>query len=279
MQPEVEWLEPTCLEDALAIRAERPDATPIAGGTFVGILINQGLLFPTALLSLRRVDELHAIDSADDELAIGAMTRHRAVERSPLVRQGWRVLAETFSLVASPRVRHQATVGGVLADADYASDPPAMLAALGATVIARSVRGERSISVEELVTGYYETSLAADELVVGVRVPQLDGGAVYRKFRSRSEEDRPCVSVAAVRHNGRLKVVVGAVASRLQHFPDICEAAPADVISQAQAAEIGNAYAERIDPITDVRGSGAYRRRVIAVEVRRAIEQLGGFAS
>ena len=77
MQPEVEWLEPTCLEDALAIRAERPDATPIAGGTFVGILINQGLLFPTALLSLRRVDELHAIDSADDELAKNGAERSR----------------------------------------------------------------------------------------------------------------------------------------------------------------------------------------------------------
>src|SRR5436190_23453685 len=99
------------------------------------------------------------------------MTTHRAVELSTLVRERWPALAHAFSLVASPRVRNQATVGGVLADADYASDPPAMLVALGARVVARSPAGAREIPVEELITGYYETSLRPDELVVDVRVP------------------------------------------------------------------------------------------------------------
>jgi len=174
-------------------------------------------------------------------------------------------LAQAFALVASPRVRNQATVGGVLADADYASDPPAMFVALDARVVARSRGGEREIPAGELVTGYYETSLRPDELITEVRVPARIERAVYRKFRSRSHEDRPCVAVAAATVHGVARVVVGAVAERPQYFPELC-VGPAD--------EIGGRYAEAIEPISDVRGSADYRRRVIAVEVRRALEEL-----
>ena len=191
------------------------------------------------------------------------MVRHRAVERSEVVRSGWPVLARAFSLVASPRVRNQATVGGVLADADYASDPPAMLAALGARVVLRSPRGERSVSVGELIVGHYRTCIEPDELLVEVRVPP-QGVATYRKFRSRSAEDRPCVAVAAARGD-RLRVVVGAVAGTPQDFPELCDGEP---------AEVAAAYAERIQPMSDARGSAEYRRRVIAAEVRRALEEL-----
>src|SRR5919108_4933158 len=253
-----EWLAPRSLDEALALRAERRDAVVVAGGTFVALLINQRLLEPETLLSLHAVPGLDGI-SANGELRLGALAKHRAVELSPVVSDGWPELAAAFSLVASPRIRNQATVGGVLADADYASDPPAMLVALGARVVARSVRGEREIPLEELITGFYETSLEPDELIVEVLVPRADGG-VYRKFRSRSHEDRPCVAVAAVRRGEALRVVVGAVAERPQLFPDLCDPA-------AAAADIGFAYAEAIDPISDVRGSADYRRRVIAVEV------------
>src|SRR6266571_4458619 len=213
--------------------------------------------------------------------SIGAMTTHRTVERSALVHRMCPILASTFSLVASPRVRNQATVGGVLADADYASDPPALLHALNAKTLARSTNGEREIPVEELILGYYETSLRPDELLVELRVPQNVERAVYRKFRSRSSEDRPCVAVAAARVEGKLRVVVGAVAERPQYFPDICALAAGESggnegrpYSRELAIEIGRRYAESIDPISDSRGSAEYRRRVIAVEVRRALEEM-----
>jgi len=271
----VEWLAPRSLDEALAQKAELgDDATVLAGGTFVGVLVNQGLLEPLCLLSLRDVPELDGIDEHDGTLRLGAMVRHRTVERSPLARAGWPALQESFALVASPRVRNQATVGGVLADADYASDPPAMLCALRATAVARSAGGDRRIPVDELITGYYETALRPDELIVGVEVPRAER-AVYRKFRSRSHEDRPCVSVAVARRGEELRVVVGAVAGTLQHFPDICSLARRGRPDAELAAEIGRRYAERIEPIGDVRGSSAYRKRVIAVEVRRALEELG----
>jgi aerobic carbon-monoxide dehydrogenase medium subunit len=258
-----DWMAPASLDEAIALRAEHGDgATVVAGGTFVGILMNQGFLEPQALLSLGGVEELRGID-ADGELRLGAMTTHRAVERSAVVRERWPALARAFELVASPRVRNQATVGGVLADADYASDPPAMLAALDARAVLRSPRGERAVSIGELIRGYYETCIEPDELLTEVRVPPQPERAVYRKFRSRSSEDRPCAAVAAVRGEAGLRVVVGAVAEVPQDFPELCEGEP---------EEVAAAYAERIEPLSDARGSAGYRRRVIAAEVRRAVE-------
>ena len=267
MSTEPEWLVPASLDEALAVRAERREgATVVAGGTFVGILVNSRLMAPDAFLSLQRVAELDYI-RAEKDLRIGALTTHRAVELSPVVRVGWPSLAHAFSVVASPRVRNQATVGGVLADADYASDPPSMFVALGARAVARSVRGEREVPVEELITGFYETSLEPDELLVEVVVPGGEHRAAYRKFRSRSHEDRPAVGVAVCRRSGELRVVVGAVAGTPQWFPALCD-------PQAPPAEVARGYAEAIDPIADVSGSAEYRRRVIEVEVRRALEDV-----
>lgn len=266
MRAEPEWIAPRSVEDAVALRAERGDeATVLAGGTFLGILMNQRFLAPQALLALGAIEELRRIEVAGDELRLGAMVTHRSVERSPVVRERWPMLARAFSLVASPRVRNQATVGGVLADADYASDPPAALAALDARAVLRSPRGERALPIDELILGHYETSIEPDELLVAVRVPPHPRRAAYRKFRSRSVEDRPCVTVAAARGASGLRVVVGAVAATPQEFRELCDGSP---------AEVGARYAERIEPIADARGSAAYRRRVIAAEVRRAVESL-----
>ena len=257
-------MAPASLEEALALRAERGDeATVLAGGTFLGILMNQGFLTPSAFLSLGAVPELRRIEVVDGELRLGAMVTHRRVEREATE---WPVLARAFGLVASPRVRNVATVGGVLADADYASDPPAMLAALGARVLLRSPSGEREVPVGELILGYYETCIRPDELLVEVRVPPEPERATYRKFRSRSSEDRPCAAVAAVNGDDGLRVVVGAVAETPQDFPELCEGSP---------EEVAAGYAERIEPLSDSRGSAAYRRRVIAAEVRRAVEEVG----
>jgi carbon-monoxide dehydrogenase medium subunit len=268
-------MAPSEVEEALALRAEHgDDATVIAGGTFLGILMNQGFLSPTAFLSLGRVAELSGIRVAGGDLRLGAMTTHRAVERSEEVRAGWPVLARAFGLVASPRVRNQATVGGVLADADYASDPPAVLAALGARAVLRSPRGEREVAMDELILGYYETCIEPDELLVEVIVPPSPERAVYRKFRSRSSEDRPCVAVAATRRGSEVRVVVGAVAEVPQHFPEVCAQVDGSALDAEAARAVAAGYAERIQPMDDSRGSAAYRRRVMQVEVRRALEEL-----
>ena len=265
------WMAPGTVAEAVRLKAEWPGATLVAGGTFVGILARQGLLASEDWISLQNVAELREL-STGAELALGAMVTHRRVEQDPDVAAGWPGVRQVFAAVASPRVRNAATVGGMLGDADYASDPPAMLIALDAWVEALSVRGLRRIPVAELIVGHYQTSLEEDELITRVLVPRGRHLVVYRKLRTRSREDRPCVAVAASLHQGRVSVVVGAVAERPQRFPDLC--ATWDPGDGASAREIAAGYADRIDPIGDSRGSAAYRTRLIAVEVRRALDTL-----
>ena len=230
------WMAPGTVAEAVRLKAEWPEATLVAGGTFVGILTRQGLLASDDWISLQDVRELREL-STGSELALGAMVTHRRIELDPGVAAGWPGVRQVFAAVASPRVRNAATIGGVLGDADYASDPPAMLIALDAWVEALSVRGLRRIPVAELIVGHYQTSLEEDELITRVLVPRGRHHVTFRKLRTRSREDRPCVAVAASLHEGRVSVVVGAVAERPQRFPDLCatwtpETAPAPARSR-----------------------------------------------
>ena len=135
---------------------------------------------------------------------------------------GWPALAHVFSVVASPRIRNQATVGGVLGDADYASDPPAMLVALGARVVAQSARGARELPVEKLIVGHYETSLEADELITesssraAPTAPSTGSSALARTRTARASASRRAATADG------LRVVVGAVAGTPQFFPEVC---------------------------------------------------------
>ena len=123
-----------------------------------------------------------------------------------------------------------------------------------------------------LIIDHYETRLAPDELITRVLVPRGRHHTAYRKLRTRSQEDRPSVAVAAALHDGTVSVVVGAVSGRPQFFPDLCATwIPGQ---DASARSIATSYAERIEPISDNRGTAAYRTRAIAVEVRRALEGL-----
>jgi carbon-monoxide dehydrogenase medium subunit len=193
------------------------------------------------------------------------------------VLEGWPALAGCLRLVANERVRNQATIGGVLADADYASDPPALLSALAAEAVLAGPDGRRAVPVRDLIVDHYTTVIEPDELLVEVRVPPQPAVAAYRKFRSRHAEDRPCVGVALAAGRddaGRvrdLRLVVGAVSGRPQELPEACALAEGRVLDEALAAEIARRYAAELDPIDDARGSSAYRRRIVEVEVRRAL--------
>jgi aerobic carbon-monoxide dehydrogenase medium subunit len=250
------WHWPETLDEAIGLRVSLgDDALPVAGGTFVGVLAQTGFLaLPESVIALGRVAGLSGIAREGDELVIGAMTTHAAIERSAAVQDGWSALAECFAGVANVRVRSVATLGGVLADADYASDPPALLLALDARVEIASPRGVRDLGIDDLIVGHYETALEPDELIVRVRVPR-PRAAAYVKFRSRSSEDRPCVGVAAARlADGAERVAVGAVSDRPL------------LIGEVDGADI----------ISDLRGSAGYRRRMIDVHARRALGMLDG---
>ena len=281
MTAEPEWHSPGTLDDAIALKARLGESSVVVGGgTFTAILVANRLIRPSAFIHLKGVRGLDRIE-VGAELRLGAMVTHRQVEQSVDIRQSpWACVAECFGQVASPRIRNQATVGGVLCDADYASDPPTLLVALGARVRLKGQSGEREISVHDFIRGHYETALAADELLIEVVVPRPPAHVTYLKFKSRSSEDRPCVGVAVAAdldRGGRcrsLRVVVGAVAGRPQEFPDACAVALGKRITAEVANEVGRHYSELVAAISDARGSAAYRSRLIAVLVRRSLQPL-----
>jgi carbon-monoxide dehydrogenase medium subunit len=280
--PDLDWREPSHLDEALDLLATHGDkAKVLAGGTWLTLVLRQRLLAPNLLVSLHRLPELDRIrQDPAGRVLLGAMVRQRQAEQSPVVRTHLPVLAETYADVANVRVRHQATVGGNLCDADYASDPPTVLSALDASVEVASAGGRRTIPVRDLIVGHYQTSLEPDELLLEIAVPPLpDGaGAVYLKYRTRSHEDRPCVGVAAVvtlnerAHFHQVEVVVGAVADRPYRVPDVLAQAVGQPADSTTIEAIAAAYAAGADPVSDLRGSADYRRRMIRVFVRRALQ-------
>jgi aerobic carbon-monoxide dehydrogenase medium subunit len=279
------FLRPNTIGEAVAMLREHGDeARIVAGSTALTIMLRQHLVEPAVLVSIGRLPDagLSDITIADGHLRIGALVTHRDVELSPMVRERIPVLASTFGKVANVRVRNVATVGGVMAEADYASDPPAVLLALDAEIEATGPDGTRSIPAREFFLAFYSTALEATEIVTAVRVPELGQGtrAVYEKFVTRSSEDRPCVGVmAAVRFgaDGRtaadVRIAVGAASEVPQRFPELEAELVGSELADEQVREVAGAYSDRIDTLDDMRGSAWYRKEMVRVWVRRAVER------
>lgn len=274
--------EPADVADACALLDADPwGSKAVSGGTAVVLMLRSGLIAPETFVSLARIGELRGISVGDGVLRIGAGNTLAEVAADPAVREFAPSLAQACQLVGNPRIRNVATIGGNLAEADYASDPPATLASIGASCAVMGVSGRRIVDVIDLITGFYETVLEHDEVITHVEVPISTGprGSVYLKYRSRSSEDRACVGVAARADFdrglvGKLDVVVAAVASTLQRVPDALAPAIGSRLEQSVIRAVARGYAEAIEPMEDARGSAWYRRRMIEVFVRRALEQV-----
>jgi carbon-monoxide dehydrogenase medium subunit len=275
------FLRPDTIEEAIALLGEHEDeAKVVAGSTALTIMLRNRLIDPSVLVWIGRLKGLHDITVTDGVAELGALATHRTVERDPAILAAIPVLADTFSKVANVRIRNAATVGGVVAEADYASDPPAAFVGLDAEIVAHGPDGQRVIPANEFFVAFYETALAPTEIVTAVRVPvpAAATGAVYHKFVTRSSEDRPCVGVfasARATDKGRytdIRVSVGAAAETPQRFNDLeAEAADSD-LGEDVTRKIADGYAERIETLDDVRGSSWYRTEMVRVWVRRALE-------
>jgi carbon-monoxide dehydrogenase medium subunit len=274
--------EAESVEHALELLSADEDAHLIAGGTSVMVLMNLGLMEPSHLISLRRVKQLRGIStSADGGLDIKAMTTHRQLETSPEVQRFCPALADTFGEVATVRIRNQGTIGGNLAHADPAQDPPPMLIALDAEVVVKSASRERRVRLEELSTGYLTTVLQPDEVLTEIHIPPLASGtrATYIKFLPRTQDDYATVSVGAtLRMNGDrcedVRLALGGVAPtplRIRQVEDRLRGQP---LTDATIASAASLVPDLVDPPDDARGSAAYKRRMARVWTERALRQL-----
>ncbi len=278
-----EYREPDTLEEVLALLGELgEEAKIVAGGTALVIMLNQRLLVPSHLISLRKLRDIDQIESSDGTLQLGALATLRAVETSPLVKEQSPVLAETYAQVATLRLRNMATVGGSLAHADPNQDPPVTLMALDARVGLASANGSREVALDEFFIDYYETVVRPDELVTRVMVPRAapHTGSAYLKFLPRTSEDYATVGVAArvslepdsgVCQDCRLVLGgVGATPLRARDAEDLLKGQK----STPELLEaVGAAARQLTDPVGDSRGSAQYKRAMTGVFVGRAIDQ------
>ena len=278
-------LRPQSVAEAIRLADEGGEESKvIAGGTALMLMMRNGLLDPDPLIALDRVPGLSYIDAGDDVVRLGALTTLRRLQRAPELVHVLPTLAASLGLVANHRVRRRATIGGNLSEADYASDPPAVLITLGCRVRISGPGAERELPLSEFLVDFYETALAPNEIVTEVLVPRPPSTArtIYLKYVSRSAEDRPCVGVAAYLdrdESGRCRevriAVSGATATpfTLTEVTGGVRGAPVDARVWDDVAE---AYSAAISPIGDGRGSAGYRKHVTGQLIRRALGEITG---
>ncbi|HZD65550.1 MAG TPA: xanthine dehydrogenase family protein subunit M [Acidimicrobiales bacterium] len=257
-------------EEALALLAEHgDDAKLLAGGHSLLPLMKLRLATPALLVDVGRLADLSYVRDEGDQVAIGALTRHRDLVVSEVLRREVPILAHVAGLVGDPQVRHRGTIGGSLVHGDSASDLPAVVLALSGTLVARGPRGERTIPATDFFRGFLETALEPDELLTEIRVPKAPGGWSYQKFNRRAQ-DWAIVGVAAVADGP------GAVALvNMGPTPLRAQAVEAALAGGASAAEAASHAAEGLDPPGDLNASPEYRRHLATVLVRRALEEAG----
>jgi carbon-monoxide dehydrogenase medium subunit len=259
-------------DEALAALAEHgDDAKLLAGGMSLLPLMKLRLATPAVLVDVGRLTDLSYVRDAGDHLAIGALTRHRDLETSDLLAAECGVLRAVAGQVGDNQVRHRGTLGGSVAHGDPASDLPAALLALDATLVARGPAGERTIAATDFFVGFLETALAPDELLTEIRVAKTGPtGFAYEKFNRRAQ-DWATVGAVAV-HNGAARVALVNMGSTPLRAAGV-EAALAAGASIADAAEHA---AEGTEPPSDLNGSPEYRAHLARVLVRRALTEAHG---
>jgi aerobic carbon-monoxide dehydrogenase medium subunit len=262
------------------------EACLVAGGASLVLMMRQGSVKSSHVIGLRGVDELRGIwRLPDGGLEIRALTTHREAECSPEVQAYCPALTESFSRIATVRVRNQGTVGGNLAFADPAHDPPPMLLVLDARVVIAGPEGERTSPLSEFFVDSFQTVLGKEEILVAVRLPALPSTArsMYLKFLPRgegTEGDYATVSVAATLWTGPDNICedvrlalgsVGPVPMRVGRVENVLrgERLIPDLIEDAAGLVCGE-----IDPLDDVRGSARYKREMARVWTGRILQNL-----
>lgn len=258
-------------DEAVALLVEHgDDAKLLAGGHSLLPLMKLRLAAPSILIDVGRVTELSFVRDDGDQVAVGALTRHHDLETSSVLRDALPLLARAASQVGDPQVRHRGTIGGSVAHGDPASDLPAVLLALDATLVARGPSGERSIAARDFFLGFLETALAPDELLTEIRFPKVANGWSFQKFNRRAQ-DYAIVGVSAARVNGGTAVALVNMGSTPVRATAV-EAALAAGASTADAAALAG---DGLDPPADANASADFRRHLASVLVGRALDEVG----
>ena len=249
-------------EALMILRDEK--RTPIAGATDVYVALNFGLLTPRQFLDIWALDELRTISIHEDRLVIGALTSYTSLMQSHLVAERVPMLVEASRLVGGVQIQNRGTLGGNIANGSPAADGVPVLAAADATIVMRSLDGERRIPMNSFYTGYRATVMKPDELIVAIEIPRVEGRQWFRKVGTRAAQAISKIVMAGVRAPTP-KIALGSVAPTVVRAR-MTEQALAEGASIDDAARI---LWTEIAPIDDVRSTADYRRRVSMNLLRR----------
>ncbi|HEY3303442.1 MAG TPA: xanthine dehydrogenase family protein subunit M [Candidatus Binatia bacterium] len=274
--------EPETVQEASQLLARHGEAARIyAGGTELLLVMKEGLAHYERLVNVKKIPHLDEVKLTDGFVSIGALSTHRQLLFSPVVRRHLPAFAGMEANVANIRVREVGTIGGNLCFAEPHADPGTLLLALGAKVIAAKNTGQREILIEKFFVDAYETCLEPDELLTEIRVPRLPArsGVAYLKF---GYLERPSVGVAlflSLDGNGKsvgdARIAVGCVgptARRIQEAESLLEGKSVDEASRL-IAEAGAAAARASQAISDLHGSQDYKEHIVGVLLKRAFRQ------
>ncbi|HSG98545.1 MAG TPA: FAD binding domain-containing protein [candidate division Zixibacteria bacterium] len=274
--PHFEYLRPVTLDAALATLAERgAGVRPLAGGTDLLLSMKEGKSRPQALLSLQDIPELHTITFSDGRVQVGAAVTIGELTGEDLVKEN-AALGDLRRVFASAPIRNLATVGGNICNAAACADSPPILLVNDAELTIAGAGRQRSVSLAEFITGPRATALAADELLVSLTFGARNPGSAYIKFGSRQAVNIAIVGVACALE------LTGSVVSRA--VVAVTAASPKPLLYDAESARgakpsrelwdsIAADVAERLAPISDLRGSADYRLQLARVGTVRGFER------
>lgn len=274
-----EYVAPASIEEALSALAEHgSDAKILAGGQSLIPLMSLRLAQPAVLVDINGLGDLSGIDTGDSGVRIGALTRHRTAERSKLLADHAPLMAEAMPLIGHVAIRSRGTIGGSLAHADPAAELPAIALATDASLIARSqASGERRIPASDFFEGYFTTSLREDEILCAIEIPSAPAntGTAVIEVARRHGDFALVGAVAALTLDGGTISAARVALINVAERPLPADAAESILVGaspgEAVFAEAADATAAALDPPGDLHASPAYRRKVAAVCVRRAL--------
>jgi carbon-monoxide dehydrogenase medium subunit len=255
-------------EAVAALSEYGEDAKLLAGGHSLIPLMKLRFSTPEVLIDIGRIPDLSYVREEGDEIAIGALTRYRRLETDEMLRTHLPLVAHVAGEIGDPQVRHRGTIGGSLAHGDAAADMPAVVLALGGTLVVEGPRGRRTIAAASFFEGFLETALAPDELLVEIRLPKATGaGWSFQKFNRRAL-DWAIVGVAAVR-NG----TTGIALVNMGPTPVRATAVEAALAGGASLDDAARLAAEGTEPPVDLNADADFRRHLAQVLVRRALAE------
>jgi CO/xanthine dehydrogenase FAD-binding subunit len=282
-----EFSSPSSVAEALKLLAQNGSrAKVIAGGTDLVVQMKNKLAAPKKIINLMGISDLTGIQKKGRGLRIGALVKHAALEGSPLLKEGWGILAEAAHKLGSPQIRNLGTVGGNLVNASPAADTAGPLLVLGAEAILASKKKERRVPLHSFFRGPGKTVLGKGEIVKEILIPPVPAGSVwaYLKLGRRKSLDLALTSVAVLltldpktKICRRARVALGAVAPIPLRAKDTEKFLEGKTLDDDVIREAGERAQKECRPISDVRASAEYRKEMVKVLVGRAIKKSLGF--